>query len=381
MGEDSAVSQQTLSQRLGLPLPNTSPLSFESILANLRMLLHSRGMLCSAEVPCSVSALPGQGQIEVCLGPIPEQTHNSRQPLMCEAVPLDGSFVLKKGCSRGSARRCYVYDVQEILRRVRRSKHIARSFMERLHSPDSASPTTLRPVHRCAVVYSGHTLRCGSKWGALLDSPHYDVVLRAHFMNNATAHASGRRAAALAGRRVDLSIENGGLPCQRLQSRGGQCIPTALRLQLDEENVTGQPYAFGGLGRGRTGGSLLNVAMSMCDHVDLFGAGLFSIGPGSDFVYQHWYDKRFSSHCDSFKCISKDQALALDAGAELATSISRGFIMCRPTRPCENVRGKPYPTSSDWHGPASEEPDDFFLRSELRVYVLHALGLVNWIWY
>ena len=29
----------------------------------------------------------------------------------------------------------------------------------------------------------------------------------------------------------------------------------------------------------------------------------------------------------------------------------------------------------------SEEQMDFFYVSELRLYVLHALGLINWVWY
>ena len=29
----------------------------------------------------------------------------------------------------------------------------------------------------------------------------------------------------------------------------------------------------------------------------------------------------------------------------------------------------------------SEEFDDFFFRSELRLALFHALGLVNWVWY
>ena len=32
-------------------------------------------------------------------------------------------------------------------------------------------------------------------------------------------------------------------------------------------------------------------------------------------------------------------------------------------------------------GPASENPNDFFFQSELRLYVLHALGWINWVWY
>ena len=31
--------------------------------------------------------------------------------------------------------------------------------------------------------------------------------------------------------------------------------------------------------------------------------------------------------------------------------------------------------------PRSEGQEDFFYLSELRLYVLHALGVINWVWY
>ena len=47
--------------------------------------------------------------------------------------------------------------------------------------------------------------------------------------------------------------------------------------------------------------------------------------------------------------------------------------VCRPQAPCDATRVR--------HLPESETGDDFFIRSELRLYVLHSMGLINWIWY
>ena len=52
----------------------------------------------------------------------------------------------------------------------------------------------------------------------------------------------------------------------------------------------------------------------------------------------------------------------------------RGSLLCSRNRTCEVVSGLNV-------APESENPDDFFWKSELRVYVLHALGYVNWVWY
>ena len=60
-------------------------------------------------------------------------------------------------------------------------------------------------------------------------------------------------------------------------------------------------------------------------------------------------------------------------------------MACRPDVACTEP--------VDLHGPpgrgawasgvqlVSEEFDDFFYRSELRLAVYHAFGLVNWVWY
>ena len=174
-------------------------------------------------------------------------------------------------------------------------------------------------------------------------------------------------------KRVDVAVELEAARCRHLQHRGGTCIPASLRGQLDAEAVVhGGPVAFGGLGMGRTGGSLLNFALAACNRIDLFGAGMYSDGPGMDVLYQHYYDSSFAHNC-SHECITPRQRADLYGSAETARFI------CRPDRACQDA-GR-FGTNSPLLSANSEDPEDFFFRSELRLYVLHALGAVNWVWY
>ena len=43
-----------------------------------------------------------------------------------------------------------------------------------------------------------------------------------------------------------------------------------------------------GLGKAHSGGALLDLALASCKRLDVFGAGMFSLGPGEDVVYQHF---------------------------------------------------------------------------------------------
>ena len=59
----------------------------------------------------------------------------------------------------------------------------------------------------------------------------------------------------------------------------------------------------------------------------------------------------------------------------LERDISRA--VCMPSKRCEFVGpGKQLPP-----GLLSEHADFFFFLSELRLAVLHAIGLINWVWY
>eukprot|EP00966_Prymnesium_polylepis_P043981 1019406-Prymnesium_polylepis.2 len=39
-----------------------------------------------------------------------------------------------------------------------------------------------------------------------------------------------------------------------------------------------------------SGGNALHAAMGMCEHIDVYGAGLLSAGPTGDKIYAHAYD-------------------------------------------------------------------------------------------
>ena len=125
----------------------------------------------------------------------------------------------------------------------------------------------------------------------------------------------------LSGTRTDFSVESNDDKCKNLRkATGGECVPKSLRLALHaSQGLRRKPldvcdkgnrrcllnaylkYASAtnfhsrtGLGYGRSGGSVLDVALAFCKHVDLFGAGLFSERPGTDVLYQHFYDSGFT---------------------------------------------------------------------------------------
>ena len=129
-----------------------------------------------------------------------------------------------------------------------------------------------------------------------------------------------------------------------------------------------------GLGWAHSGGHIMDHAVAFCEQVDVYGMGLLSRGPGSDVLYQHYYDKRLAPHCN-YRCATW--------GLPWNENASRS--LCRPRVACSE--------KVDLHGPPgkgawkigvpllSEEYDDFFYRSELRLAVLQALGLINWVWW
>ena len=135
-----------------------------------------------------------------------------------------------------------------------------------------------------------------------------------------------------------------------------------------------------GLGIGHSGGTLVGVAMAFCDRVDVLGAGLFSKGPGEDVVYQHHYDARLAADCAG-PCLSDP---TVDAGARRNVSAKEMLIsrqVCQPSERCDARVTRAKGNGSQPRIPLSEQHDDFFFLSELRLPVLHVLGLLNWIWY
>jgi len=56
--------------------------------------------------------------------------------------------------------------------------------------------------------------------------------------------------------------------------------------------------------------------------------------------------------------------------------------VCRPAEVCSDryaPLGKPKMDGTP--AGATERHEDFFFLSELRLHVLHALGVINWVWY
>ena len=85
----------------------------------------------------------------------------------------------------------------------------------------------------------------------------------------------------------------------------------------------------------------LHAALALCEHVDVYGAGLFSSGVTGDKIYAHAYDE------------------------QVGTCLERG------SRAYEfgNVRG--LGTFFSWRRDR--------IRTEILLHVLHALGVVRWV--
>jgi len=249
-------------------------------------------------------------------------------------------------------------------------------------------------MQRCAVVLSGHTLRCGERWARLIDSSYYDAVFRTNW-GNLNSVRRRRQLPPLAGSRVDFSQEMDEADCAQLTDNAA-CISPNLTAALSniEIETLGVAHASG-LGFGRSGGSVLNVALAHCETVDVFGSGMFSHGPGSDTIYQHWYDERFANDCRPHSCMAQGHIRRTNysfSGSEaqaweslLARRRSLGLEeLCRPESPCTTFSASARPGAAraiKAAGRASENPNDFFFLSELRLYVLQSLGWVRWVWY
>ena len=351
----------------------------------LEDLLNSRGTLCSSVAPCRVQwTRPGpdgrgsrDGKFEICL-PRP------RGATLCEVRPsgADG-FVLRKACAEGPEPRCFSYDGRGILQWANEIRQRALNTRRRdaslgVKGCDDCGPipeALQRPLRRCAVVGAGHSLRCGlNHWPRLIDSEHYDAVWRA---NAYPRHTS------MAGTRTDFAYHN----CEAAPP-GAYCMDdlnltfVAIRPRMRMAFVrfcmisrACKLFLSSGLGWAHSGGHILDHAVAMCDQVDVFGMGLLSRGPGSDLLYQHYYDERIAPHC-SHPCDRWGFPWNANASRKL----------CRPRTNCSapvNLRGPPGKAGMWRLGVPlfSEELDDFFYLSELRLAVMHVLGLINWVWY
>lgn len=441
-----------------------------AFLVRLKRLLEARGTLCNATVPCRVSAVPAAPEanhskssaFEICL-PVVQDRRSSGSSgtqqgssVFCEVAPTNAAttamstsaavaqsslFLLKKACAVGRKPRCFLFELDAIRSWSLRLKADGVSYLVKqkkqqrqqldLFLIQPAAPRLrIAGMARCAVVMSGHSLRCPEiSWASRIDNRSvYGAVFRANLAamgKEAVPPASGssleRRLGTLpsrhnlsraySGARVDYSLELRNLsippyakaPCELPE--GAQCLPSTREPAHPlwrHEARTPQLLASersSGLGLAHTGGAVLSTALAFCNETDVYGMGMFSEGPGHDVLYQHFYDSHFAPGCKALRCwrgeggaFTADSADGTLGGGttgggggdrngndapDAATSRDARFFrrfsksVCRPHDVCGTGRGLPQ----------SENPDDFFFRSELRLYVLHALGLIRWVWY
>ena len=360
----------------------------DAIMHRLRSVLRSRGTLCSTSFPCTVAPAPGgrNHTLQVCLPRLPAGGGGT----LCQASPTGPStkgWFLVKACSRGARRRCFTFDTHAIMhyygelrRIVAGIRHEQRVLREQGGQGTSPKPQLLGPkllmsrrLDRCALAMAGHTLRCGLRtWAPLIDNrSHYAAVFRTN---------NYRQAVNVAGSRTDVAYRN----CESAP-KGASCVEDEW-LQLSTIMPTRrQLFPSTGLGATTSGGTLADLAIASCKRVDVFGAGMFSRGPGNDVVYQHYYDNSLTPHCRA-PCLSAVASRVERRVSKEEADISRR--VCRPKSDCGaslNLTHAPSATGAAEmiasNLSSSEVPDDFYFRSELRLHVLHALGELNWVWY
>ena len=382
------------------------------VLPRLREALHSRGTLCSESAPCTVDA-KRRGEFSICL---PAARPKESPGTLCEITPEERSagFVLRKACSRGARRRCFRFHAEHILRWALERRR--RAGLLRARDASAGVPLCKgrcgpipaamrrRDLKRCAVVMPGHSLRCGLRpWGRVIDSPRYDAVFRSNRYPKETAVAEARRA----GRRTDYAYNHCDQapptafcmgPCESFLpltspngTRFGQVCTDLSRKSVHLSGLRVSTHLIGrrckaskfcttfkasGLGYAHSGGWVLDHASALCDQVDVFGMGMFSHGgASSDVIYQHHYDARFAERCSPARCLREGDPKFLPHLEAL----------CRPKETCDRsktTKTEAWSSASDAGAVLkSEDQEDFFFRSELRLHVLHAIGLINWVWY
>lgn len=242
-------------------------------------LLHARGTLCNTARPCTVES-GRTGMLRVCLP--------GGHKRLCES---DGR-VMRKACSVETGG-CFSFDVAAIAGWVAQMRN---------HSSGPGKPLLREGLRRCAVVLSGHSLRCSNgSWARLIDSDHYDAVLRTNAYPTPKARPgcevpTSLRAVGGGGGIAGLRTDFGYRQCQEASfarcaatqgSRQKRLPPICMasqqtaRLAWFLRDVRMAHIGPTGLGLGHSGGALTDLAIAHCGRVDLFGGGLFSRGPGA----------------------------------------------------------------------------------------------------
>ena len=98
---------------------------------------------------------------------------------------------MRKACSQGSStRRCFIFNPGAI-------RAWLAAMRLKVHGPGSIAILPSGKLDRCAVVLSGHVLRCSSQpWAEVIDSAFYDAVFRTNVFP--TAHPGCPASAKLA---------------------------------------------------------------------------------------------------------------------------------------------------------------------------------------
>ena len=120
------------------------------------------------------------------------------------------------------------------------------------------------------------------------------------------------------------------------------------------------------IGTSHSGGILLTYGLMSCKDLHIYGMGLYS--NETDFIYQHYYDPTITDTCVN-ECWKGDFMLSN------STTKDRNFFhnnhdqVCRPWTECD---------APQTGVPATENQIDFFVKSELKLHILHAFGVIKW---
>ena len=125
-------------------------------------------------------------------------------------------------------------------------------------------------------------------------------------------------------------------------------------------------HVYSMIGTSHSGGLLLTYAMMKCKAVNVYGMGLYS--NTRDLIYQHYYDGFIEDSCPS-ACWTGDRPLPNSTRRDIEFFQKHSSQVCRPHTRCDATqRGVP----------RTEDQVDFFIKSELKLHILHAFGILKW---
>ena len=307
--------------------------------------------------------------------PAPRRRHNLSLMHLSRSQLLRGKQTITK----------WTETTEEQLAKLKRDDKYAEDLVSWLdsseHSRAMRSVAALSPqqLESCAVVGSGHDLKCGKTRGEEIDSH------RAVFRSNAFQHPHAAQhsiSANRGGRRTSYrvsclyankaavgtdetcvvprswweqswgreSYNNMRHPCcdkdNKTLMRSSYNLSALRKLEMGGGRVAFlQPVQKSGVAAidallSGSGGSALHAAINLCESVTLYGAGLFAAHAQDDKVYVHAYDE------DVGKCVPSWRKHEFGSWRGLTN-----FFEWRRDR----------------------------VASEILLHVLHALGVVNWV--